>query len=949
MSHIAQSKLRTATLLAVLMASTTSFTAQAAMTNASIERWGAKTQSSATLSEFIKTEDRVILDWRNPAHTLQFNIPDTDFIPSLRLSLSADPVSRKSRKASLYVQFNQDTPVEIKSNGRGFDAQLNLDPALIRSQRNTLRIFMTEKDIAPCQTNKGWVVDLAASKLTMKKQAKTRNYKIRDFETTLQNPLTAPKTVGIYALGSEASSLHALIAQAVGHRMDTPPNFTTLQGRGDVQVIAGRRDVIAKTVRNKTILQGAGARLVMDASRPMRVILTGDTDDEVLAIARAFSQYKLPDTVRQQTNIGELKMQTAYSSDSEFIVGKTKLAAIGSTAFEPGWAPQDEVIKFDVRDPQASQGEIVLNLANSDNAVSADNKVSFSLNNYSLGQIKLQGKRQKVALKIPASILKGQNNELRLSADLNPKKDGACNAATVKTPNIYFKSNSYIKLDKAGDTPLTDLSRFTASGVPFSDKMGQNTVIVLPRNNVDFNAALGLLAQMAETHANGWLHASFVRGAQNLNETHKSKNILFVTPSNELPSLAKAAAPLTARTALKGQTSSGENLLPSQAQQYASLNARDAYRQSAQKVMNNKSIHRGGLATLYGSPYQSNKIVGLITNVPGQSFAKSLQTLRRDSHWNAIEGSVARWNTQSVLMTELASDLGGFAHLEERSPARQSKWALPEIGDLSDRLPEFDLPSVNVAGIKDKLMFWKSDVSIDAPSAIPDQPVQQVAVEPFEKTSFEMTASKMPEEAVKEVELRFSSPTIFKAEAKPTLRPLSSSKPNSFLDTVLPDATVRAKDAKAFTTAVTAPISGRISEVNQRLEGKSVTPGKSALDMVGDALPKLEKQTQSFHFGPLQDKTAQALKWSGEKWENAKQGVANMKLGKDVNNLQKSVSPIGNSWKQQLRGVSLPGQSMAKWSVQKLSAAALLLILMFGVVIFFLGASDAQSRTGHYH
>ncbi len=943
MSHFAKAQFASFAALGLLLASISAFPAQAAINGTSLERWGPQFQSTAALSDLAANGEKMLLDWRKPSQTLKFDVPETDFIPSITLTLSADPLHKSGPSQSLFVQFNQDTPVEIKSTGRGFDAKITLNNGSLRTTNNLIRIFTEQQDAAYCGSEKdtGWIVDLASSKIAIQRQAKSRPFTIRDVESKLNNPLTAPELISIGAEGQNSTVLQSLIAQAIGQRMETTPAFTTLKNRGDFQIIAGQRGQIKQHVKNKSILQGKGARIILDKSRPMRLILTGDTDQEVLAMAKAFTEYALPDSVRQKTNIGELKMQAHYGSDARFISGKTKLGALGQTAFEPSWNPSDAVATFDVADPNASQGEIVLHLANSDNSVAPHNKVALTLNNYSLGQTTLRTKRQKVTFKVPAGVLKGQDNTLRFSADLSPQAGQECTGDALIAPNVYFKSKSYLKLETNGETPVTDLSRFTASGAPFSDQNGKETVIVLPRNNADFNAALGLLSQMAETHANGWVNANFVRGAAALTPKDKSKNILFLTPSNELPAIAKRAAPKTARTALKGNGFTGVNLLENTPERYASLNAQAAYQDASRKAARNNSIRRGGLASLYASPYDSGKMVGLITNVPGQSFTQSLSTLREDTHWNALEGSVARWNRKSVLMTELSSNLPGFARITAPAPAPKgamSKWTMPELDSLTDRLPqvslpEFSLPKIDGADIKQKLMFWKSDTP---QTASPDL-----------RDSF--SPNSIADMSFENIRLSAPAPRPAQPNQKLALRPSNSADQPSFLDSVLPDSTVSIDSAKGFTAAVTAPLSSRMSEVNNRLEGKTPVPQKSAFDMMSGALPKLETQKQSFHFGPLQDKTAQALDWSAKTWTSTKQAVMNMKVRKDVNRLQKSVKPVGASWRKQLRGVSIPGQSAAKWSVQKLSAAALLLILMFGVVLFFLGASDAQSRTGQHH
>ena len=118
--------------------------------------------------------------------------------------------------------------------------------------------------------------------------------------------------------------------------------------------------------------------------RPMRLVITGDTDAEVMSGAKAFATYRLPNAHRPTTSPGELDMQMPLGATAVRVDGTEKLSELGGSYFEESWGPKPQKITFNVNDPMVSTGEVLLRLA-SDKSVSVNSRVSVDLNGKSLG------------------------------------------------------------------------------------------------------------------------------------------------------------------------------------------------------------------------------------------------------------------------------------------------------------------------------------------------------------------------------------------------------------------------------------------------------------------------------------------------------------------------------------------------------------------------------------
>lgn len=665
----------------------------------------------APLSAFTSSSIKPVLNRRNPSYTMKFDMPETDWASLLRLSLSADPVGNMPRDADIYVQLNQASPIKVATRGRGFDASLSLETAGIRPRDNVLNIFykvLNEANCLPGQDG-GWALNLDASKLTLQSRAKSRPFIVSDIEAGLSNPLTTPKRVSLVSYGQDATQIQSLLSQAIGMRLDKAPEFTTASGAGEVEFIAGRRDEISHFVNNEAVMTSEGPRLALDEGRPMRVILTGDTDEQVLDLVKSFSQHYLPDTRRAMVSTGEIRMQAQLSADKILTNGRTKFADLGAAGFAPGGDHNQTNLRFDVADPVASKGDLLLKLEAPDVSVGEKNSASLFLNGQSIGQTLLNATSKSVVFPIPPGILRGQDNVLQLKPDVDTQTLAGCDAQSYRPNEIYIGNGSHVTLSQEGKTPISDLSLFTATGAPFSDADGKDTVLILPENDADYFAALGLLTKFAKSSGKSWTEAQYIRGNDQIEILAQDRNILFILPSQHIPASAKAAAPKSLMSALRGKPQNGVNLLSVRADRYTSSSNQTVQQDFAMTTARRNRIDRGGVAALFASPYQANKIVGIISNVPGEQFGRAIKTVSEANHWNKIEGQVARWNKESVLMAELSSPLPNFERTFIPAASRSFDWPEINFSDVVFTFPEINLPKVDWAEIKDTAFFWTRD------------------------------------------------------------------------------------------------------------------------------------------------------------------------------------------------------------------------------------------------
>ena len=686
MSQFKLKAIKTAALSALLGAIMVPVTANAAM----VSTQGRNIIYKTTFND-VDGIDSAILDWKNQSVEFTFDMEDADWTDGLELLLSADPMGRVSSRTPILVQFNNGKPIPIVTRGQGFDTRIKLDKAKIRPRRNKIKFTYKTPSGAECLSpdHGAWRLDFKQSFVVVRARAKSRNFYLSEVEARLRNATTAPKTVNILARGQNTSKLQALAAQGVGMRVKNLPDFKTRKSNAEFEIVMARRDQLQGWVTDKDILESTGPSIIVHEGRPMRLVITGDTDSEVMASTRAFATRSLPRSQRKTTNLGEMQIQTAFKTNPILSHGSTKIDELGGTYFEGGWGPQPKRIKFNVADPVVSQGEILLRLASNKN-VNKASRVSVELNGRALGFTKLDKTRKSVAFDIPAGSLQGSNNILTITPDLSLAEQSGCNF-TEESPGFYLGAGSKIKIQAPTASPVAELSKLTATGAPFSLNQGKDTLVVLPaRSSRDYAASLKVLAKLAKSSGGGWTEAEYMRST-NYTALSPQKNILFIGPSSSFNGRLRQSAPKGLSSALKGKVLTGTGRKIAKIERFAASDELTTMRLFAAQQNKTARIGQGGVAALYPSPLSSGRVLGVVTNVPGRGFSQTANHLIQPHNWNNLEGSVARWNNSKVLMAQTALAVPDFIVPKEKGLV---------FGDMTSfiSLPDLEMPSLEWSG-----------------------------------------------------------------------------------------------------------------------------------------------------------------------------------------------------------------------------------------------------------
>ncbi len=657
------------------------------------------------------TQERAVrtLDWRTPSLDLRFNLSRTDTIRDLNVTLSADPLPGVDPSLPLMVQFNNGKPVPLKTQGRGFDATVALDPSRARASGNVLRL----SHAVPCNSREGgYAISLDDSRLTLTARAKNRRLQLREVESRLSASAFAPSTVGLIADGPLATQLQALGAQAIGLRMEDIPDFRTTVRGTEFDLVMVRRDQLHRYTNEADILAGTGPKVELSRAHSDRLFLTGDTDAEVLQTVQAFATNFLPRSRRSTTSPGEIGVQSPLDYARTTVTNSTRLDALTVTT----GALREYT--FDVPDPSAMSGDLVLRLTR-DSRTAPGARLKAVLNGESLGEARLDGRRKTVSYPIRKGQLRGSENQLELTT-IGADDQDACSGIE---PFIAIGAGSKLRLDTPRPSAPTDLSRLAADGSIFGADAGRNAQIVLPKQASDFNAALRVVARLGEATGRGWTQAEFRRGTPDQTDRH----VLLIEPFTDIEAALKDKAPRGLQSAWRGTPTDGENRLVS-AERYAALDADEAVRMASRRLRASGRINAGGVAAIY--PAAKGQLVGIISNTPGQAFATSIRPLADDAHWNGMSGGVTRWNNRAIVMAQAALPAPGIAAAPVRSndPSLWTRlveldvdtifdrdWSMPELS-----LPQISLPSIDAETIKAR--FRKEDSAWVAPATGADIP-----------------------------------------------------------------------------------------------------------------------------------------------------------------------------------------------------------------------------------
>ena len=644
------------------------------------------------------------LDSRTPALELRFDLSQADVINRVALTLSADPLPGVDPSLPLLVQFNNGKPVPLKTRGRGFDATVALEPSRARATGNVLRL----SHAVPCGAGGGYALNLDQSSLRIDARPKSRRLQLREVESRLSASAFAPASVGLVASGDMAPRLHALGAQAVGLRMERIPDFRLGVTDTDFDLVMVRSDQLHRYTDEADILAGTGPRAALSRAHPERLFLTGDTDAQVLQTVQAFATHFLPRSRRSETTPGEIGVQSPLDYARTQVSGDVRLDALSVTT----GALREYT--FDVPDPAATAGSLVLRLTR-DDTTAPGARLAAVLNGESLGEARMDARRKTVSYPIRPGQLRGTANRLELTT----KAAADADACAGGSPFIAIGAGSRLRLEALRPSAPTDLSRFAADGSVMGADRGARTEVVLPRGEADYRAALRVVARLGKASGQGWTQAAVSRGDARASHRHT----LLIEPFGDIEPRFAALAPRGLQSAWRGQPTDGSNRLAS-VERFAALDADEAVRLAARTLRASGRVEAGGVAALF--PGADGYLVGVVSNTPGQSFRSGIAPLAEDAHWNGLSGGVSRWNARAVVMAQAALPAPGVAASPPPSQGpgplqwladfdlRAPDWSLPALPDL----PQVELPDVGA---------WLEGLRPDArpapePQARPDMP-----------------------------------------------------------------------------------------------------------------------------------------------------------------------------------------------------------------------------------
>jgi hypothetical protein len=855
---------------------------------------GAKTTYTASLAELTQAETSLTtrtLDWQRPTIELYFDLPPAERTSEIVLTLSADPLTRVAKNAPLEIQFNNAKPVPVRSNGRGFEARLPFNAAQSRGRRNVIRITYPTPEGADCvaPAHGAWSVDLSESKLRMAGRAQRRHMSLTEVSESLAQPALSPNRVGLIASGPQSTDMQALAAQGISLRTPGVPSFSVSPRGNDFNVTMVKRSELYRFTDDPMILNSHGARIFVPRGRPTELIFTADTDDEILQMLKTFTIRKFPNTSRPITSLGEIDLQKRLDSSTIKIEGKTALMDL---AIASDIAPGAQSYRFGVADPIATSGEVLLRLSSMNN-LSEKSRLRVALNGKVLGAAKLDKKRKSVAFDILPGTLNATSNVLNLVPDLEGLKGYECPSPESQRPSFAIGDGSKIILQETSSSPVTELSTLTSTGGLFAQS---ESYIALPKNTRDYQAALRVLGRMAKSTGHGLTLADYTRGANVASDKH----LLIIGPANMIKPHV-SGAPKALKEAMAGQSSSGENLLEANFESYASAGGSDTAFQIAARQSKSLRITRGGFAALYGSG--NGNLTGVISTSPGQSFAKSSASLVELNHWNALQGGVSRWTSNSVFMTQTAQPDSGI-----RLPDPDTRFELPEIG----------FASVDFSGLNWERIGW------------PD----------LEWPDFEMPQVSLPDVNLPKFELpEFNWPSFKSAE-------------NLEVSDALPPTDIPAQIAK-----VSAPKTVKMVDVAPTLKPmfgvKVASPQTSQSSGLRGPYQFVVKDKS--RFGSFQDiRRSTKAKWSASKrWFKSQiDSVRDMRTLNEVaqatDRLQDRAAPAGRSLKASLKD-KIPGKGLVQLGDRTVSVYGLILIMAFLLVLLLMTLSKPASRLGGRH
>lgn len=575
------------------------------------------------------------LDWRNPSYDVQFETPTSDWVEHIDFHIKVHAEGPVNRSAPIYIQFNDAEPVPVRSRGNSFEARLSLDISKVKAHRNTISIRYANNQDCVVPSDGAYSIDMDDSLIVLRASTPSRPYYLRDIKEILSSPMTTPKSITINAYGADKLGYEALTAQGLALNMPSLPQFNLGSNLGDMQVYIGTRQELSSVLRGTELATTSGPLIGVIRNSPLQLALTADNAEELKNLVKEFSSRTLPPARRTYAFAGEFIWQSPTKMENVPVSGKTDLHELGNLRFDRGLGNSSQIIEFDVDNPLSAYGNAKINF-NRSPKITSDSKVNVSLNGHDLGNVVLKNKRNTVKYDIPKGIMVGTNNRLVISPDLAPTDEyDACSGSKFPA-SVFIGSDSYINVRSESVGFSGDLTRFAASGFPFSENNGANTNIVFStKTKSERAAAIRVFAHLGKVYGSGWTEANFYNIANS--PTDLDAHTLLIGPHID-------------RSAPKGLANASQGRLNEpRIVQTASLDT-----PSISLMAVRTSSLKGGIAAIYENQDNSGTLKAYITSSRGHSFPRAMDQILHVDKWNKLQGSMARWNDNTVEMAKTA-------------------------------------------------------------------------------------------------------------------------------------------------------------------------------------------------------------------------------------------------------------------------------------------------------
>ena len=555
--------------------------------------------------------DEVVLDWRTPIQSFTLELAPSNWVESADLVLWADPidvVGANPQGRDIRVSLNGGDPVPVELDRVGFTARIPLPLEDIRPGTNTVRIAL-ENAPGTClhAGHGGWTVDLLRSRLETKARPRESAILLDELRAWLARPTTQPIVAGIRTVGEDASAWEALIAQGLALRTHHVPRYA-LGGdavRGDVQVIAGTRQALTGMIDDPAVLGGKGARIAIHSGRPLRVIVTGDTEEQVREAADSFATYRIPNARRRIGTPVSFALAGRLDTDRATLRRRTQLSDLGGLDFSANWGAGESTVRFDMDNASSARGMLHLDIERSP-LISENSHVDVRLNGRDLGRVGLAELRTRSQIAVPQGWMQGRDNSLSLLPSLTPATPGC--APDLAAAGIAVRKGSRLDILSAPRVAAGDISNLTDGNSPLTDDFGQHTTVAMPASSRQRVHALRLLGQLARSSGGGLVAADYTVDAG----TSPTGDILYIGSPSDTTTL-----PRSLRLALS-------------------------------------ETGRGGVVGVYP---QSDRWIGVMAPEAAGSLG-SLANALVGSAWDDLSGGIARVDGDTVEVAHVAFDAG---------------------------------------------------------------------------------------------------------------------------------------------------------------------------------------------------------------------------------------------------------------------------------------------------